>query len=209
MAWSIAVGVGLPASSGIPRTRALPGRRRRARDRAGSLLAGPDCASSRTFRASAGVMSYKNGGLENASATCCAAGSVAPSSRPSRRQPAARNRKAGAGLGPMPSGEGLRQLVPGRLASRMLAASEGRHGRLRPDAMLGALELVVAHAVLDRCGCQGPGRSRRETFSSPSHEAVQPSGAGGAGRDMVSALLHRGSSDLTGSRVGPPAERLA
>jgi hypothetical protein len=26
-------------------------------------------------RASAGVMSYKNGGLENASATCCAAGS--------------------------------------------------------------------------------------------------------------------------------------
>src|ERR671936_1871915 len=62
------------------------------------------------------------------------------------------DRKAGAGLGPMPSGEGLRQLVPGRLAGRMLTASEGRHGRLRPDAMLGALELVVAHVVRDRMG---------------------------------------------------------
>jgi len=36
----------------------------------GSVLTGPDCASSRTFRASAGVISYKNGGFENASATC-------------------------------------------------------------------------------------------------------------------------------------------
>ena len=41
----------------------------------GSLLTGPDWASWRTLRASAGVMSYKNGGLENASATCWAAGS--------------------------------------------------------------------------------------------------------------------------------------
>src|SRR5215472_17180500 len=34
-----------------------------------------DCASSRTFRASAGAISYRNGGFEKASATCCAAGS--------------------------------------------------------------------------------------------------------------------------------------
>src|SRR4029450_13060901 len=32
---------------------------------------------------------------------------------------------------------------------------------LRPNAMLAALELVVGHVVLDRCGCQGSGRSRR------------------------------------------------
>jgi hypothetical protein len=72
----------------------------------------------------------------------------------------------------MPSGEGLRQLVPGRLAGRMLTASEGRHGRLRPDAMLGALELVVAHVVLDRCGCQGPGRSRRGGSSPVSSSSI-------------------------------------
>jgi hypothetical protein len=41
----------------------------------GSFLTGPDCASTRTFLASAGVISYRNGGFENASATCCASGS--------------------------------------------------------------------------------------------------------------------------------------
>src|SRR5215469_9932524 len=41
----------------------------------GSLLTGADCASSRTLRASAGAISYRNGGLAKASATCCAAGS--------------------------------------------------------------------------------------------------------------------------------------
>ena len=33
--------------------------------------------------------------------------------------------EGGCQLGPMPSGEGLRQLVPGRLAGRMLTALEG------------------------------------------------------------------------------------
>src|SRR5262249_12769762 len=35
----------------------------------------PDWACSKTLRASPGAMSYRNGGLANASATCCAAGS--------------------------------------------------------------------------------------------------------------------------------------
>jgi hypothetical protein len=51
-----------------------------------------------------------------------------------------------------------------------------------PDAMLGALELVVAHVVLDRCGCQGC-RPQPPLGQQPGEQLLDR--AAGAGGDLV------------------------